>query len=185
MWLYIYLGNRNLPTSVGGRSETCLDLYSQWPKFELDPLPYVTFYYMFILTHHTSSLIELLINLRGSSTFIEVMQHHILTLLLIGFSYYCNMWSFGLYVSFVHDISDIALCGGKVLRDLEYRYKSYILPTGFAGIIVSWTYFRVYCPLSCYIWSCMTLNFYIETWIAEENYEFWLGKREYMYVFKC
>ncbi|KAF9924961.1 sphingosine N-acyltransferase lag1 [Linnemannia zychae] len=71
--------------------------------------------------------------------FLEFMIHHIITCLLIGFSYSFNLTSIGHAVLCAMDFSDIVLAGCKMLK---YCKKDKVADIGFVFFVVTWIYTR-------------------------------------------
>jgi len=73
--------------------------------------------------------------------FLEYMIHHIVTCLLIGFSYSFNVTSVGHAVLCSMDFSDIVLA---VCKMLKYMHKDAIADVGFVFFVITWVLSRHY-----------------------------------------
>ncbi|GJJ78438.1 very-long-chain ceramide synthase [Entomortierella parvispora] len=82
--------------------------------------------------------------------FLEFMIHHIVTCLLIGFSYSFNLTSVGHAVLCAMDFSDIVLA---VCKMLKYMHKDKTADVGFVFFVVTWIMSRHY-YYGIIIWSC-------------------------------
>ncbi|KAF9430647.1 sphingosine N-acyltransferase lag1 [Podila epigama] len=81
--------------------------------------------------------------------FMEFMIHHIITCLLIGFSYSFNLTSVGHAVLCAMDFSDIVLAACKMLK---YMHKDALADVGFVFFMVTWVMSRHY-YFGIIIWS--------------------------------
>lgn len=54
--------------------------------------------------------------IRSEGSYYEYVLHHSLSTFLIFFSYTMNMWMIGIFVLFVHDISDVFLALARAYR---------------------------------------------------------------------
>lgn len=85
--------------------------FLDWPSHEL--LPAVDFYYQIELGCYIHQLLWTEVS---RSDAVEMIVHHIVTILLIVFSYHTNFTRFGATILFLHDISDVFLEFAKVLN---------------------------------------------------------------------
>lgn len=84
--------------------------------------------------------------------FLEFMIHHIITCLLIGFSYSFNLTSVGHAVLCAMDFSDIVLA---VCKMLKYMHKDQTADVGFVFFVITWIMSRHY-YYGLIIWSVFT-----------------------------
>ncbi|KAG0088021.1 sphingosine N-acyltransferase lag1 [Podila epicladia] len=82
--------------------------------------------------------------------FLEFMIHHIITCLLIGFSYSFNLTSVGHAVLCAMDFSDIVLSACKMLK---YMHKDQAADVGFVFFVITWVMSRHY-YYGVIVWSC-------------------------------
>ncbi|KAG0033702.1 sphingosine N-acyltransferase lag1 [Podila clonocystis] len=82
--------------------------------------------------------------------FLEFMVHHIITCLLVGFSYSFNLTSVGHAVLCAMDFSDIVLAACKMLK---YVHKDQAADVGFVFFVITWVMSRHY-YYGVIIWSC-------------------------------
>lgn len=73
--------------------------------------------------------------------FVEMMVHHLLTLLLYGSSYLLNIQEIGSMIAFIHDIADIYTNVSKLLSETVI-WKLATIPH-FSNLVV-WFYTRLY-----------------------------------------
>ncbi|KAG0352585.1 sphingosine N-acyltransferase lag1 [Podila minutissima] len=73
--------------------------------------------------------------------FLEFMIHHIITCLLVGFSYSFNLTSVGHAVLCAMDFSDIILAACKMLK---YMHKDQAADVGFVFFVITWVMSRHY-----------------------------------------
>lgn len=68
--------------------------------------------------------------------------HHMITLLLIGFSWVHNYTPLGIFILFIHDVTDVPMF---VIRILRRKNASAAKNNGVAVIVIgSWLYYRVF-----------------------------------------
>ena len=72
--------------------------------------------------------------------FWQMFIHHIVTVLLLSFSWTCNFHRIGTMVMVIHDFADIPLDGAKIFSYLKMRRLSNIL---FALLAFSWIFTRI------------------------------------------
>ena len=80
--------------------------------------------------------------IRSEGSYYEYVLHHSLATFLIFFSYTMNMWMVGIFVLFVHDLSDVTLALARGYREYKDRNSNiltffYVIATG------SWILLRV------------------------------------------
>lgn len=66
--------------------------------------------------------------------------HHIVTVLLLSFSWTCNFHRIGTLVMVIHDFADIPLDGAKICRYLKKKRLSNIV---FAVFAFCWIFSRI------------------------------------------
>jgi hypothetical protein len=117
---YTYWGNPNIPTLLGGTGEG-LFYWRNWPHLpvESEPFKYVEWYYPVQMGYHFHNLVHQGGCKSHRKTYIEMVLHHLLTWVLIFYSYYTNTIAFGVTVLMVHDVGDFVMNIGKVVRDLQ------------------------------------------------------------------
>jgi len=118
LWRFIFysvfciVGYRALfvPETVIWMKDTA-HYFLEWPSHQL--LPSVDFYYQIELGCYIHQLLWTEVS---RSDAVEMIVHHIVTILLIVFSYHTNFTRFGATILFLHDISDVFLEFAKVLN---------------------------------------------------------------------
>ncbi|XP_006822803.1 ceramide synthase 1-like [Saccoglossus kowalevskii] len=84
------------------------------------------------------------------SDFYLVMAHHILTIMLLAFSYIVRYHKIGVLVLFCHDLCDVLLETGKIITRTKqrngkvYNLNEYIANATFAVFIFVWILTRLY-----------------------------------------
>lgn len=97
--------------------------------------------YVVKLTFHSYELLYTILFQSERRDFPEYIFHHILTLVLILFSYSINFLPIGAVIMFVHDLPDIFVSIFKLTQDLIPMQIQFIINS---SVILSWIYFRLY-----------------------------------------
>lgn len=105
-------GEEWFPTSLGGRG----DVRKAFFLVEEPPSPELRRYFMVQLGYHFHSLVYMVALSPIRNDFIEMLLHHVATILLIGCSYMGNYTPYGALIAITHDIGDITGC---TLRAIE------------------------------------------------------------------
>eukprot|EP00051_Salpingoeca_urceolata_P005062 m.70067 g.70067 ORF g.70067 m.70067 type:complete len:294 (-) comp14034_c0_seq1:192-1073(-) len=98
-------------------------------------------YYIWELSFYVSSLFAHVLFEVERKDYWPMFFHHIVTILLIGFSYLYGYHGIGMLVLMCHDASDVFLEGAKLFRYTQFELASTIT---FAMLIVSWVWYRLY-----------------------------------------
>ena len=72
----------------------------------------------------------------------EMLLHHVVTIMLIFISYSANLFRIGLNIVYLFDINDIFLCFSKLLT--YYKFNNKITDTTFIIFFIGWVYNRLY-----------------------------------------
>ena len=83
-------------------------------------------YYVLELAYFTGLMLTQSIDAK-TSDFWELFIHHIATIILINFSYACNMFRFGSLVMWIHGFSDVILDNGKIINHLGWHKMANLL----------------------------------------------------------
>jgi len=153
---YFYWGSPNIPDWIGGSGKAGFFL-DNWPD-KAEPYPYLEYYYPIQMGYHLHNLLFQIICRTHKKTYIEMVLHHALTFVLIYYSYFSCLETFGVTVLMVHDVGDFIMNTGKVVRDLELA-KGKIIDAFYVGIVLSFLYPRVFVAWFCYIPPGLTLMF--------------------------
>ena len=125
------------PVSLGGKGST-EHMFRDYPYQE--PLPLIREYLLIQLGHHFYNFaVHVCQAPRGD--FIEMLLHHILTILLMGIGYFMNCLNVSLLILFVHDTSDLAL---YVTRICINSRISAIKICSYVSLLVVWSYLRLF-----------------------------------------
>lgn len=135
--------------------QDCKDIIISWP---FDPMmKYVRFYYILQMGTRIYSLLNHMLRHRDHVEFLELASHHILTVIAMLYSYYCNFYSIASVTLLIHDFGDWVLNLGKIWRDLYFDYCREIY--AFPLIVYLFCYIRVIAQLRCSIW-----NLFLRVW---------------------
>lgn len=97
------------------------DLRHCWYEFPRHELNYgVYWYYVIELAFYFSLLVSQFFDVKRKD-FWQMFAHHVVTILLLQFSYMCNYTRIGSVILLLHDIVDILLEGSKVLNYLNQK----------------------------------------------------------------
>ncbi|KAG0242977.1 sphingosine N-acyltransferase lag1 [Actinomortierella wolfii] len=111
-----------------------------YPKTLLSPT--FKWYYLIQFAFWLQQLLLALIGIeKRRKDFLEFLIHHIITCLLVGFSYSFNLTSIGHAVLCAMDFSDIVLAACKMLK---YMHKDQIADVGFVFFVITWIASRHY-----------------------------------------
>ncbi|KAF9966340.1 sphingosine N-acyltransferase lag1 [Mortierella alpina] len=122
--------------------------WRDYPKTQLDAT--MKWYYLVQFAFWLQQLLLAILGIeKRRKDFLEFMIHHIITCLLIGFSYSFNLTSVGHAVLCAMDLSDIVLA---VCKMLKYMHKDQLADVGFVFFVVTWVLSRHY-YYGLIIWS--------------------------------
>ncbi|KAF9566204.1 sphingosine N-acyltransferase lag1 [Mortierella alpina] len=122
--------------------------WRDYPKTQLDAT--MKWYYLVQFAFWLQQLLLAILGIeKRRKDFLEFMIHHIITCLLIGFSYSFNLTSVGHAVLCAMDFSDIVLAACKMLK---YMHKDQLADVGFVFFVVTWVLSRHY-YYGLIIWS--------------------------------
>jgi hypothetical protein len=102
---------------------------------------YFDVFYISQVGYHLESFLSH-IGSKPKNDFVEMMLHHIITLLLIFLSYMSNYGNAGAAVMFSHDIGDIFVSIVRTVLDLNL--PSFVIVTSFLSMLSVWIYTRLY-----------------------------------------
>jgi hypothetical protein len=94
------------PPSLGGKG----DVIKSFDTLSDAPSPALKYYFMVQLGYHLHSLLHMVCFSPIRNDFIEMLLHHVATIILIGGSYLANYSAFGALVVFTHDLGDVTGC---------------------------------------------------------------------------
>ncbi|KAI1295689.1 sphingosine N-acyltransferase lag1 [Mortierella claussenii] len=123
--------------------------WRDYPKTQLDAT--MKWYYLIQFAFWLQQLLLAILGIeKRRKDFIEFMIHHIITCLLIGFSYSFNLTSVGHAVLCAMDLADVVLAACKMLK---YMHKDQLADVGFVFFVLAWVTTRHYW-YGMIIWSC-------------------------------
>lgn len=114
------------------------EYFKGWPNQELG-LP-LKLLYMGQCGFYTYSIVALLTWETRRKDFSVMMGHHVITVLLIGFSYITSFFRIGSIILALHDASDVFLEAAKVFKYSEKELAASVL---FGFFAVSWLILRL------------------------------------------
>jgi hypothetical protein len=109
---YLLIRNTSMMPSWLGGSGKCINAYINTPRLDEDNLG-MKFFYMLTFGKNLNRLVTHTF-IRSEGTFYEYLLHHGLATFLIFFSYLTNFWLIGIFIIFIHDLSDFALGAGRL-----------------------------------------------------------------------
>ena len=136
--LVLTKGSDLRPKLFGGRFNG-MEFVNIWPQDIPDPLRW---YFLFQLGHHIERALVLVIYKRKTNDFFTMNLHHLLTILLMLYSYLMRQLFWGIPVVLIHDMSDSLLNATKFFREIK-PLKRLLSPT-FAAFWASWLFTRVF-----------------------------------------
>jgi ceramide synthetase len=80
----------------------------------------IRFYYVFQLSCYWSMLFSQFVDVKRKD-FLEMFIHHLTTILLIIFSYTCNLIRGGSLVLIIHDFSDVFMEAAKIFKYIKWQ----------------------------------------------------------------
>lgn len=84
--------------------------------------------------------------------FIEMLLHHVITVILTSMAYYMNYVNITHLILFVHDTGDAFLALGRAMADTIYRKFSVV---AYIILLITWPYYRLYLYPTEMLWvSC-------------------------------
>lgn len=146
-----------LPTWMGGEGY-CTDVTRYVETFDESSQAMKIFYVLQFGKHLGRFFQHLFI--RSEGNFYEYALHHGLSTFLIFFSYLMNMWIIGIFVLFIHDLSDFFLILGRGYRDFKYLNKT-ILKIVYITGGSSWILCRVFLLSVCCVYSSISSAYHL------------------------
>ncbi|KAG2782405.1 hypothetical protein PC129_g16638 [Phytophthora cactorum] len=133
------------PPSLGGKGEVMetFNVLSDAPSSAL------TYYFMVQLGYHLHSLLFMVFFSPIRNDFIEMLLHHVATILLIGGSHLANYTEFGALVVFTHDLGDVTGYGIKSIVDTG---NTPLVVFMYLVLLASWAYTRLF------VFPCHLIN---------------------------
>ncbi|KAF9359063.1 sphingosine N-acyltransferase lag1 [Mortierella sp. AD094] len=125
--------------------------WRDYPKTQLDAT--MKWYYLIQFAFWLQQLLLAILGIeKRRKDFLEFMIHHIITCLLVGFSYSLNFTSVGHAIFCAMDFSDIVLAACKMLK---YMRKDRLADIGFVFFVFTWILSRHY-YYGIIVWSVFT-----------------------------
>ncbi|KAH9386605.1 very-long-chain ceramide synthase [Nematocida major] len=112
---------------------TPLGITLEWPNNETPSK--VNIYYVIETVYYTGSFITMFLE-EKQSDFYLMIWHHFATLVLVGFSYRYNFLRYGVFIMFLHDISDPWMDSAKIAVYLGHQTLGNIMFIIFAFMFI-------------------------------------------------
>lgn len=125
------------PKLFGGKFDG-MDFVNTWPK---DIPDLIRWYFLINLGHHLERAIILVMYKRKTNDFFTMNLHHIITVLLMLYSYLMRQLYWGIPVLLIHDMSETLFNASKFFREIKPLKK--FLDITFACFWLSWFYSRI------------------------------------------
>lgn len=112
-------------------------------------------YYVFELSYYTAGIVIHVLIDQPLKDFYVMLFHHIITICLVGFSYFWGLHRIGMLILMVHDVSDVFLDYAKCFHYLELVFprfrrilsdatQEFFSTITFVNLIISWIVYRLY-----------------------------------------
>lgn len=114
---------------------------------ETRTLDAVSQYYYLFISWAAMNIVFLVTYDRHDAGFVLFMVHHLITLLLLGFSWFCGAIQIGVLVLYVHVASDCVLDLVKVFHYSNFYMDTVGIPVAEAGYFLNlfvWAFYRLY-----------------------------------------
>ncbi|CAI5711092.1 unnamed protein product [Peronospora destructor] len=134
---YIMRDEKWFPSVLGGNGSI-----REAPLAVRDAPTFALKYYYFVqLGYHFHSLLFLVFFSPIRNDFIEMLLHHLVTIILIGGSYLANYCAMGSLVTFTHDIGDVT---GYAIKSVVDTGNTPLIVVMYFMLLLSWGYTRLY-----------------------------------------
>jgi hypothetical protein len=90
--------------------------------------------------------------IRPEGSFYEYTLHHALSTFLIFFSFMMNFWITGIFILFIHDLSDAFLIIPRAYRDYKKINKPFLI-LQYVVMVVSWISCRIFMLSYCAVYT--------------------------------
>ncbi|XP_073525932.1 uncharacterized protein [Phyllobates terribilis] len=136
------------------------EYFKGWPNQEV-MLP-VKLYYMCQCGFYLYSIAALLVWETRRKDFAVMMSHHVITVILIGYSYIARFSRIGSIVLALHDASDVFMEAAKVFKYSDYELAASVC---FGFFAVSWLILRlIFFPFWVIKTSSYDFKFHLNLW---------------------
>ena len=121
----------HLPVFFGGTLEikTFLEVWPINVDFK------VRLFFLFSIGHHVERTSEQVFHTKKYYNFWTMLLHHVLTINLMVICFAHRQYLFGIPILLVHDMTDIALCLMKIVREIKFL-KPMLMPSYFLCLVV-------------------------------------------------
>lgn len=121
-------------------------VYSFWPSGS-------RLYCIAMHGYQFQSTLKQLFTMRDHTNFIDMMLHHVCTILSTNYCYFTNHEDFSIGATLITSISDVCLNFGKTVRDIGFN--PIFLTCSYLIILISWLVTRVY----YFTYACYTSTY--------------------------
>jgi len=130
------------PAELGGAMISATEAGKAWGAIHLigTLTPIIRAYYLVELGYAMHSLVFHLC-IKRRNDFVEMIVHHIVTILLVAFSYLSGQYRVGIPVLLLHDLPDVFVYFTKSSVDSGSTVRTL---AGYLGMVASWAYLRLY-----------------------------------------
>ncbi|KAG6821621.1 hypothetical protein H0H93_000130 [Arthromyces matolae] len=151
--------------------------YPHW-----DMKPELKAYYLMQMAYWFQQLLVMVLKLeKPRKDYNELIAHHIVTLWLVGWSYFMNMTYIGNAVYMSMDIPDAFLAFSKLLNYIQWERAKII---SFAALFAAWSYFRHWLNFKILwsVWYEIPLMPGPDTGLVSESAKMWDASRGVYFV---
>lgn len=114
--------------------------YVNYPCQQLPP--YQEEFYIVKFSYHVYELLNVVLYLRHRRDFVEITLHHVMTCVLVCYSYSTGLIPIGAAIMLIMDCSDIFISCFKMTVDV---FSSDLAQApGYASMLLSWLYLRIF-----------------------------------------
>ena len=129
---YVIKDLEGLPPMMFGKGSLS-NLFKGYPAW--DKPAYFDLFFCASIGYHLESFVMFFFQ-PVSNDFVEMILHHVTTIMLILFSYHINTTQVGVLVLWLHHWADIFTSGARTCMDIKNHARDIF----FGGIIISWNY---------------------------------------------
>lgn len=160
--LFYFANTDKIPRLCFGTLE-CDEFFRDWPLQTADWR--IRSYFMMQMAFHLYTVIDFEIKNRPKKTpeYNEMMLHHLLATFMIILCYLTGLFTYGITILIIADLTDMPLNFSKFCRDMKVFSGKWAIDVLFLVILFSWLYFRGFVITYCVMKGCFTVAYYIYT----------------------
>ena len=137
-----------MPTWLGGSGQ-CVNAYLHAPSITEDTFAMRLYILVTFGKYLNRSITHALLKPEGN--YYEYLLHHSLTAFLILFSYLTNYWLIGVFMIFIHNLSDLALNAARFYSYSKHNHKGFATVLNVLTVSV-WVGCRMVVHVACCCW---------------------------------